>query len=33
MFTLPAKVLHLLNIYDIIQYSIFTAMPYNDNHL
>lgn len=32
-FMLLAKVLCLLNIYDIIQYSIFTAILHNDNHL
>lgn len=32
-FMLLTKVVYLLNIYDIIQYSIFSALLYNDNHL
>lgn len=32
-FVLLTEVLCLLNIYDIIQYSIFTAILYNDNRL
>lgn len=32
-FMLLAKIVSLLNICDIIQYSIFTAVLHNDNHL
>lgn len=32
-FMLLTKVVYLLNIYGIIQYSIFSALLYNDNHL